>query len=273
MLLCCCDDNQSSCGTLSNFGIVNLLNMGADCCGGGSPADAAAQAVADMSLDAAPKSKLPEDTRPWEQIAEEKKPYYLRRIDLFAAIKARQDASLEAAKQANVPIKVILPDGSEKPGVKGVTSPLDIANLISKSLAKKIVVAKVDGDVWDLARPLEGDCALQLLNFEDPEGKEVRANLLPSRPYQHHMSSRRSSTLHLLQPSSLYRRLSGTLAPTSSDKPLNSNSEQISPSVQPSKKAFTTIAILATDLSPTSKRIASSKECKTQSKSASPLSA
>lgn len=55
-----------------------------------------------------------------------------------------------------------------------MTTPMDIANSISKSLGKKCVVAKVDGDVWDLQRPLEGDCALQLLSFNDPEGKEVR---------------------------------------------------------------------------------------------------
>lgn len=63
---------------------------------------------------------------------------------------------------------------AERPGVKGVTTPMDIANAISKGLAKKVVVAKVDGATWDMLRPLEGDCALQLLSFSDPEGKEVR---------------------------------------------------------------------------------------------------
>lgn len=56
-----------------------------------------------------------------------------------------------------------------------MTTPLDVATAISKGLAKKVVVAKVDGAVWDLTRPLEGDCALQLLSFDDAEGKEVRA--------------------------------------------------------------------------------------------------
>ena len=51
---------------------------------------------------------------------------------------------------------------------------MDIANQISKGLAKKAVVAKVDSAAWDLLRPLQGDCALQLLCFEDAEGKEVR---------------------------------------------------------------------------------------------------
>ena len=63
---------------------------------------------------------------------------------------------------------------AERAGVKGVTTPMDIANQISKGLAKKAVVAKVDSAAWDLLRPLQGDCALQLLCFEDAEGKEVR---------------------------------------------------------------------------------------------------
>ena len=35
-------------------------------------------------------------------------------------------------------------------------------------------MAKVDGREWDLLRPLEGDCALQLLGFDSPDGKDVR---------------------------------------------------------------------------------------------------
>ncbi|PSC73319.1 threonine-tRNA mitochondrial [Micractinium conductrix] len=99
--------------------------------------------------------------------------YYAKRVELFQRFKARHDAEVEAAKQAAVPIKIVLPDGAEKPGIKGVTTPMDVALGISKGLAKKVVVAKVDGATWDMARPLQGDCALQLLSFEDPEGKET----------------------------------------------------------------------------------------------------
>lgn len=48
---------------------------------------------------------------------------------------------------------------------------MDIAKEISKGLADRIVIAKVDGDVWDLERPLEKSCSLELLDFEHPEGK------------------------------------------------------------------------------------------------------
>lgn len=107
------------------------------------------------------------------ELVQEKKPYYDKRVQRFEAFKARELKALEEAKAANVPIKVILPDGSVKAGVKGVTTPYDVANEISKSLAKKTVVAKVDEQVWDLSRPLEGDCALQLLSFDDADGKDT----------------------------------------------------------------------------------------------------
>lgn len=113
-------------------------------------------------------------SRSWADVVAEKKPYYQKRVDLFEQYAARERAAIEAAKAANVPITVVLPDGGVRAGVKGATTPLDVANDISKSLAKKTVVAKVDGEVWDLFRPLEGDCSLSLHSFEDPEGKEVR---------------------------------------------------------------------------------------------------
>jgi len=50
---------------------------------------------------------------------------------------------------------------------------MDIAKSISKSLANNAVVAKVDGRVWDLLRPLEADCKMSLHTFEEREGKEV----------------------------------------------------------------------------------------------------
>ena len=68
-----------------------------------------------------------------------------------------------------------MPDGSQQSGIRGVTTPMDIIKGISKSLANNSVVAKMDGEVWDLFRPLERDCALQVFSFDDPEGKEVRS--------------------------------------------------------------------------------------------------
>ena len=69
-------------------------------------------------------------------------------------------------------IKVTLPDGSEREYADGA-SPLDVAESISKSLAKKALAAKVNGEMWDLVRPLEGDAQVAIITSRDPEGLEL----------------------------------------------------------------------------------------------------
>jgi threonyl-tRNA synthetase len=69
-------------------------------------------------------------------------------------------------------IHVKFPDGSEKEFPKG-TTPLEIAKSISPRLADVALVAKTNGDLIDLTRPLEKDTDLRLLNEKDPEALEV----------------------------------------------------------------------------------------------------
>lgn len=70
-------------------------------------------------------------------------------------------------------IRITLPDGKVKEGKKWNTSPFDVAKEISKSLASNAVISKVDGVPWDMNRPLEGDCKLELFTFEDDEGRDT----------------------------------------------------------------------------------------------------
>lgn len=96
------------------------------------------------------------------------------RLELFDRLKAKQDQ--EIASKPRDPIKITMPDGSVKEGTAWETTPGDIAKGISNSLYKRTVVARLDGDnekLWDLDRPFEGDCKLELLDFSDPEGKKV----------------------------------------------------------------------------------------------------
>lgn len=69
-------------------------------------------------------------------------------------------------------IKVTLPDGSIREYEKGVTS-MQVAQSISEGLARNVLAAKVNGQVLDAGRPLLEDCRLQLLTWNDPEGKET----------------------------------------------------------------------------------------------------
>ena len=69
-------------------------------------------------------------------------------------------------------INISLPDGSVRTYEKGTTA-LDIAKSISEGLARNVLSAKVNGEVWDATRPLNEDCSLQLLTWNDEEGKST----------------------------------------------------------------------------------------------------
>ncbi len=69
-------------------------------------------------------------------------------------------------------IEVTLPDGSTRSVAAG-TAPIDIAKSISPRLADAAIVAKVNGELYDLTRPLEADGSLQILTNKDPEALEV----------------------------------------------------------------------------------------------------
>src|SRR5580658_9358466 len=78
-------------------------------------------------------------------------------------------------------IQITLPDGSQK-SVEAGSRPIDVARGISPRLADAAIVAKVNGELYDLTRPLEFDATLQILTAKEPAALTV---------YRH-------STAHLL---------------------------------------------------------------------------
>jgi threonyl-tRNA synthetase len=67
-------------------------------------------------------------------------------------------------------ISITLPDGSVKLVPAGSTS-YDIALSISEGLARNVISAKVNDEIWDLSRKIEQDASVQLFTWKDPEGK------------------------------------------------------------------------------------------------------
>lgn len=67
-------------------------------------------------------------------------------------------------------IKITFPDGNVREYPAGTTA-LDIAKSISEGLARKVLVAKVNGEVRDAFRPINEDATLQLLSWEDKDGQ------------------------------------------------------------------------------------------------------
>ncbi|MBS1645948.1 MAG: threonine--tRNA ligase [Bacteroidetes bacterium] len=69
-------------------------------------------------------------------------------------------------------IKITLPDGSVREYPKGTTS-LQVAQSISEGLARNVLAAKVNSQVWDATRPLTEDGQVTLLTWNDAEGKQT----------------------------------------------------------------------------------------------------
>ena len=69
-------------------------------------------------------------------------------------------------------IKITFPDGSAREYNKGISS-LDVAEQISPRLAKEVYAATVNGEIWDLMRPINSDATLKLHKWEDAEAKHA----------------------------------------------------------------------------------------------------
>eukprot|EP00069_Balaena_mysticetus_P007698 bmy_19363T0 len=102
-------------------------------------------------------------------------PEYINiRLEMYNKLKAEHDSILaEKEEKDSKPIKVTLPDGKQLDAESWKTTPYQIACGISQGLADNTVIAKVNKVVWDLDRPLEEDCTLELLKFEDEEAQAV----------------------------------------------------------------------------------------------------
>lgn len=69
-------------------------------------------------------------------------------------------------------IKITFPDASVREFEKGVTG-LEIAQSISQRLAQDVLAVSVNGETWDLTRPIEADASVNLLKWEDEQGKHA----------------------------------------------------------------------------------------------------
>ena len=69
-------------------------------------------------------------------------------------------------------VQIQFPDGAVRSYEKGITA-LGIAKSISEGLAKKVLAASIDGEVWDATRPINNDAALKLLTWDDADGKNT----------------------------------------------------------------------------------------------------
>ena len=69
-------------------------------------------------------------------------------------------------------IKITFPDQNVREYPEGTTS-LEIAKSISEGLARNVLSAKVNGEIWDATRPIQSDATIQLLTWDNSEGKSI----------------------------------------------------------------------------------------------------
>jgi len=69
-------------------------------------------------------------------------------------------------------IKITFPDGAVREYESGISA-MEIARTISEGLARKVLAANVNGQVWDATRPITADATLKLLTWTDEDGKST----------------------------------------------------------------------------------------------------
>ncbi|NXL53501.1 SYTM protein, partial [Podilymbus podiceps] len=103
-------------------------------------------------------------------------PHLSERLRLFQQLRAAQEQRDGAGAGAGrlppgTPIRIVLPGGLHLPGRALQTTPFQVAAQLGGGLAEAALVARVNGTIQDLDRPLEGDADLELLDFSAPEGR------------------------------------------------------------------------------------------------------
>ncbi|KAK4936224.1 threonyl-tRNA synthetase [Elasticomyces elasticus] len=120
----------------------------------------------EMSTNAAPAANQPPKSLP---------DFIVQRNELFDQLKKEYDEQLVSREKTPIQIKFIPVPGQETTidGKSWETTPGQLLKNVPKERAGQIVVAKVDGQVWDLDRPLEKDSKVSYLTFDDSEGRDV----------------------------------------------------------------------------------------------------
>uniref|UniRef100_A0A8C7ZWI1 threonine--tRNA ligase n=1 Tax=Oryzias sinensis TaxID=183150 RepID=A0A8C7ZWI1_9TELE len=99
--------------------------------------------------------------------------YISERLALYESLKKESDALLAKRSQNSQDITVELPDRQKVAAKSWVTTPYQVACEISQGLADNAVISRVNGELWDLDRPLEQDCSLELLRFDNEDAQAV----------------------------------------------------------------------------------------------------
>lgn len=119
----------------------------------------------DMSSQAAPRHQAPKELPDFIQ----------ERNALFDQLKKDHDQALATREKPSIQIALTSAPGQQTTieGKAWETTPGHLLKNVPKDRAGQVVVAKVDGQLWDLDRPLEKDSKVSYITFDDAEGRDV----------------------------------------------------------------------------------------------------
>ncbi|XP_055133010.2 threonine--tRNA ligase 2, cytoplasmic [Symphalangus syndactylus] len=137
--------------------------------------EAGAQPPSSQSQDKDMKKKKMKESEADSEVKHQ--PIFIKeRLKLFEILKKDHQLLLaiygKKGDTSNI-ITVRVAGGQTVQGEVWKTTPYQVAAEISQELAESTVIAKVNGELWDLDRPLEGDSSLELLTFDNEEAQAV----------------------------------------------------------------------------------------------------
>ncbi|CAI7615389.1 unnamed protein product [Penicillium bialowiezense] len=141
------------------------------------PVRPAAEAQANNASEAAAAPPKDANAKPKQAPSPDVLPEVMvERNNLFEELWQQHLEDTKNRDHPEINVKLDIGDGNvphSVPAKAYETTPGSFLRDVPKDLSANIVIAKVDGELWDLNRPLEKDCEVALLPFSNPEAREV----------------------------------------------------------------------------------------------------
>ncbi|CAI7616958.1 unnamed protein product [Penicillium manginii] len=117
----------------------------------------------------------PQDAKKQAPPSEPLPDWLIERNNLFEELWQKHLKDLAAKDHHSIEVSLDIGDGNPKsvPAKAFETTPGSFLRDVPKDVAAEVVIARVNGELWDLNRPLEGDSAVILVPFSDPEARNV----------------------------------------------------------------------------------------------------
>ena len=136
------------------------------------PVRPAAEAQGNPAAGAPPKDANAKSKAPAADVLPE---WMIERNKLFEELWQQHLEEIKNRDHPEINVTLDIGDGnpSPVPAKAYETTPGSFLRDVPKDVSNNVVIAKVNGELWDLNRPLEGDCNVVLVPFTNPEGREV----------------------------------------------------------------------------------------------------